>query len=211
MSKLKKFFAECKPILIPTIVMIVICIVVTGALAGTNLLTKDTIKQIEKEQQEASMKEILEAETYEEKTVSVKFKDSTEKCTYYVAKDGEAEKGYIYIVTEKGYGGDVKVMTAVNAGGGIKAVKVLDVSSETPGLGQNTGNASWYEQFSGLKSDKRISAKKNGADAENNEINAVTGATISSTAVTEAVNKALEIDKTVGRSITQTSEGTGNE
>ena len=208
MSSFKKFFADSKPILIPTIVMIAICIVVTGALAGTNLITKDTIKQIEKKQQEDSMKEILEAQTYEEKTVSVKFEDETEECTYYVAKDGNTEKGYIYIVTEKGYGGDVKVMTALNFEGGIKAVKVLDVSNETPGLGQNTGNPTWYEQFGGLKSDKEITVKKNGADAENNEINAVTGATISSTAVTKAVNKALEIDKTVGRSTTAESEGT---
>ena len=206
MSNFKKFFADSKPILIPTIVMIAICIVVTGALAGTNLLTKDTIKQIEIKEQEASMKEILEAETYEEKTAPVNLKSGAEECTYYIAKDGNTEKGYIYIVTEKGYGGDVKVMTAVNADGGIKAVKVLDVSSETPGLGQNTGNPSWYEQFSGLKSDKEIMVKKNSADAENNEINAVTGATISSTAVTKAVNKALEINKAVGGKTTG-SEG----
>ncbi len=211
MNKIKKFFSDLNPITIPTIVMVVICIVVTGALAGTNLLTKAKIKQIEAEQQKESMKEVLKAEDYEEKAVSVKFEKETEKCTYYVAKNGETEVGYIYIVTEKGYGGDVKVMTAVNQDGSIKAVKVLDVSNETPGLGQNTGNEEWYSQFSGLDGGKEITVQKSGADKNNNEINAVTGATISSSAVTRAVNKALTIDKTVGRSITQESEGTGNE
>lgn len=211
MNKIKKFFSDLNPITIPTIVMVVICIVVTGSLAGTNLLTKAKIKQIEAEQQKESMKEVLKAEDYEEKAVSVKFEKETEKCTYYVAKNGETEVGYIYIVTEKGYGGDVKVMTAVNQDGSIKAVKVLDVSNETPGLGQNTGNEEWYSQFSGLDGGKEITVQKSGADKNNNEINAVTGATISSSAVTRAVNKALTIDKTVGRSITQESEGTGNE
>ena len=67
---------------------------------------------------------------------------------------------------------------------------ILDVSGETPGLGQNAAKESFYSQYAGLK--KGVSLLKNGAKAENNEVDAVTGATITSTAVTRAVNAALD-------------------
>lgn len=187
----KEFFEKIKPIFIPTLVMVLICIVITGALAGTNLITKDKIKLQEEKQQTDSMKEVLPASSYETKTATV----DGEEITYYVADDSGKTLGYIFVTSQKGYGGDDKVMTAINADGTIKAVKVLDVSNETPGLGQNTGNAEWYSQFSGLNGKKNVKVVKNGAKKENNEINAVTGATISSTAVKNAVNKALEINK----------------
>lgn len=191
MSKIKSFFSSNKGIIIPTVVMVCICIAVTGALAGTNLITKEKIALEAEKQQTESMKEVLPASSYNEKTVKM----DGEEYTYYDAAKAGKSIGKIFVTAEKGYGGDDKVMTAVNANGTIKAVKVLDVSNETPGLGQNTGNAEWYSQFSGLNGKKNVKVVKNGAKKESNEINAVTGATISSTAVKNAVNKALEINK----------------
>ena len=81
-------------------------------------------------------------------------------------------------------------MTAVTTDGIIKAIEILDVSGETPGLGQNAKNESFYSQYAGKKSG--VILKKNGAVSENNEVDAVTGATITSTAVTGAVNEAME-------------------
>lgn len=190
MNKIKSFFSSGKGIIIPTVVMVCICIVVTGALSGTNLLTKDKILKIQAKTQNDSMKELLSADEYVEKIVKI----DGDKITYYIANDKGNFIGNIFITSEKGYGGDDKVMVAIDKDGVIKAVKVLDVSNETPGLGQNTGNPTWYAQFSGLTTKKEISVVKNGAKPENNEINAVTGATISSTAVKDAVNKAVTIN-----------------
>ena len=81
-------------------------------------------------------------------------------------------------------------MTAVNPDGTVKSVAILDVSNETPGLGQNAAKESFYSQYANKKSG--ISLLKNGADTAKNEVNAVTGATITSTAVNKAVNTALE-------------------
>ncbi len=174
-----------KEIVVPTIVMVAICLVVTLALSGTNLLTKNKIAEISKADQDNSMKEVLSADSYNEKTAA---KDGTEY-TYYEAEQSGEKIGYIFVTSKKGYGGDDKVMTAITTDGTIKAVKVLDVSNETPGLGQNTGNKDWYSQFSGMaKGD--IQVVKNGASKENGTVNAVTGATISSKAVTDAVNTA---------------------
>ena len=81
-------------------------------------------------------------------------------------------------------------------------IRILDVSNETPGLGQNTANKSFTSQFKGKSFG--ITVVKGSADSKKNEINAVTGATISSKAVTKAVNKAIDI-------ITNEQDGGKNE
>lgn len=199
LKKIKEFIVKSAPVTVPTLVMVIICIVVTGALAVTNLVTKDKITEINIKEQNDSMKEVLSAKEYKEKSITLKLNKGESKSTYtyFEALDGEKIKGYIYVLTEKGYGGDVKVMTAVKENGEIKAVKVLDVSNETPGLGQNTGNKEWYSQFKGLTLKKEIEVLKGTAGKDTNGVNAVTGATISSKAVTKAVNTAGKINKAV--------------
>ena len=68
------------------------------------------------------------------------------------------------------------VMTAIDPELSIIGIKILDASGETPGLGQNVTKESFYGQFKG----------------KGNKINAVTGASISSKAVTDAVNEAYK-------------------
>ena len=89
----------------------------------------------------------------------------------------------------------VSVMTAVNGDLTVKAIEILSATDETPGLGQNITKETFYKQYSGLKDN--ISVVKNGADSAENEINAVTGATISSKAVTKAVNTSLDYAEAV--------------
>ena len=185
MENKNNFFTRSKEIIIPTVVMIGICLVITAALAGTNLLTESKIEAIEKKQQEESMSEVLKADKYEDyDIVSGKEYEALDK-------DGKVV-GYIFVNTTKGYGGDVKVMTGIKVDGTVNAVKVLDATSETPGLGQNTGKADFYDRYSGLSTKKEITVVKSGASKDSNSVNAVTGATISSKAVTKAVNEARE-------------------
>lgn len=177
------FLARSKDILIPTIVLMAICLVVTGALAGTNMLTERKIEAIEQQEQDESLKEVLKADKYKDIVSGKEYKA--------LDKNGNVV-GYIFVTTEKGYGGDVKVMTGIKTDGTISAVKVLDATSETPGLGQNTGKEDWYRQFAGLSAAEEIKVDKNSASKPDNTVRAVTGATISSKAVTKAVNKARE-------------------
>ena len=188
MENKNNFFARNAAILVPTAVMMAICLVVAAALSGTNLLTKDRIKQLEEKEQNASMSEVLKADEYEQKD------DTT-----YIAKSNGDTVGYIFVIAEKGYGGEVKVMAGIKADGEISAVKVLDATSETPGLGQNTGKEDFYNQYAGLSSKSEIEVKKNGASKEENSVNAVTGATISSKAVTKAVNTAGKLFEEISK------------
>lgn len=175
----------------PTVVMVSICLIITLALSSANMLTEKRIAELSVKQQNETMSVVLAADEHIGETVKIDGKETE----YFVAKtDGEI-LGYIFVTSEKGYGGDVSVMTAVEPDGKIKAVSILNVANETPGLGQNTAKEDFYSQFADLSGG--ISVVKNGADSSLNEINAVTGATISSRAVTGAVNTALKIAEVV--------------
>lgn len=177
-----------KEIVYPVIVLFLICLVITFALSLTNKITEPKINALNAKTQETSRQKLLKADKYKEDTVTF---DDGEEYTYYAAVKDNKSVGYIITVNEKGYGGNLQVMVAVLPDHKVKAVEILDVTNETPGLGQNTAQKSFYSQFEGLTKD--ITVQKGSADKEKNEVNAVTGATISSKAVTKAVNKALEI------------------
>lgn len=166
----------------PVGVLLAICIINPLALSVTNKVTAKKIAELENENSKKNMQSLVSADDFE--------KCSDGGIEYYTAIKGGDTAAYIFTESAKGYGGDVSVMTAVKPDGTIAGVAILDVSGETPGLGQNAAKESFYSQYAGLK--KGVSLLKNGAKAENNEVDAVTGATITSTAVTRAVNAALD-------------------
>ena len=174
-------------LLYPTLILAAICLIVSLALSSTNMITKAKIAEIEEQNTKKAMARVLKADSYGEKTV----KTDGGEITYYEAITNNEVAGFIFTTSANGYGGEVKVMTAVLPDKTVKAVEILDVSNETPGLGQNAKKDSFYTQFSGRTKD--ITVQKSGADSDKNEINAITGATITSKAVTKAVNEALGI------------------
>lgn len=191
MDKIKELYNKYSDVILPTVVLLAICVVVTLALSSTNLLTRGPIAKITAENNKKAMQKVLEAESYTEQTLTVDGEDYT----YNVAANGEETVGYIFISVAKGYGGDVSVMTAINPDGSVKAVEILDVSNETPGLGQNAAKPDFYEQFIGKSG--QTSIVKNGAIAESGEVDALTGATITSKAVSNAVNEAISLAKNI--------------
>ena len=186
LNRIKTFFKTNSDVITPTAVLTVICIVVTLALSSANMITAKKITELSVKNQNDAMSKLIDADEYKAETAVL----DGETVNYHTAvKDGE-NIGYIFTVDEKGYGGTVSVMTAINTDGTVAAVEILDASNETPGLGQNVKNSNFYTQFKGL-ADNITVIRGGSANADNNEINAVTGATISSKAVTKAVNRAL--------------------
>lgn len=166
----------------PVGVLLAICIIIPLALSITNKVTVKKIAELEAANSKKNMQSLIDADNFEE--------CENGEITYHAAIKGGETAAYIFTESSKGYGGDVSVMTAIKPDGTVAGVAILDVSGETPGLGQNAAKESFFSQYIGLK--KGVSVLKNGANAENNEVDAVTGATITSTAVTRAVNKALD-------------------
>ena len=190
-GKIKDLYKKCEDVIIPAAVLIIICVAVTLALSSTNLLTRGPIAEITAQNNRAAMEKVLKAESYTE------WSSQTEDgaFTYNVATNGSETVGYIFITSAKGYGGDVGVMTAIGTDGKVIAVEILDVSNETPGLGQNATKPYFYEQFIGMTDKTQV--VKNGADPAKSQIDALTGATITSRAVTNAVNEAIALSKDV--------------
>ena len=109
---------------------------------------------------------------------------------------GHNELGLILTVTDKdGYGGDIKITLGIDSAGTITGLEILEIS-ETAGLGMKAKEESFRNQFIGIKADK-ISYTKNGRN-ESNEIDAISSATITTSAVTDAVNGAIQAFKALG-------------
>lgn len=184
--------AKVRDILIPTVSLFLICIVVTALLGLTNSVTAPQIERLAAETEAAAKQEVLKsAERFSEaKEIE---KDGT-IYTYYEGKASDGGlAGYVFATSAKGYGGDISVMVGVAADGTVAGVNILSIS-ETAGLGMNAKNESFLQQFTG-KSGK-IGVQKNGSSET--EIQALTGATITSKAMTSAVNQALALYAELG-------------
>ena len=108
------------------------------------------------------------------------------------ASVGGAQTGYVIKVSGKGYGGAVVIALGITNEGEVLGINILDNSNETPGLGQNSSKEDWNSQYVGKSlAAGSLQVTKTG-DAGENMIDSITGATITSNAVTRAVNVALK-------------------
>ena len=97
--------------------------------------------------------------------------------------------GYLITSTSpEGYGGNVQIAVGITAEGTLTGIGFLSIS-ETPGLGMNAQEPAFKDQFMG-KAAQTFEVTKTGAMADN-QIQAISGATITSTAVTNATNAAV--------------------
>lgn len=106
------------------------------------------------------------------------------------AKDASGSVlGYVVTVTSsEGYGGDVQLSMGVTNDGTINGIEFLSLS-ETAGLGMKADTDEFKSQFAGMNA-KQISYTKAGKQNDY-EIDAISGATITTNAVTNAVNAGL--------------------
>ena len=112
-----------------------------------------------------------------------------------MAKDSAGSTiGYVITVTTKeGYGGDIQFTMGVREDGTVNGISLLSIS-ETAGLGMRADEV-LKPQFAGKQVEK-FSYTKSGATADN-QIDAISGATITTNAVTNGVNAGLYYFRTV--------------
>lgn len=154
---------------------------IAAALLGfVNDLTEDRIAAAKEEKQQSAMKALLpKAESFEEL-------DGHEDIFVGFDADGQAA-GFCLNTTASGYGGDIEMMVGVNDELKLAGIEILS-NSETPGLGANCTKAEFKDQFAGLEVPITV-VKGGGANGED-EVNAITGATITSRAVVKGVDDA---------------------
>lgn len=163
----------------PAVVLVCICLVVTLALAGTySVANPKIIENQQKAADEARMMVLPEGDSFTQ--YDGKLVDGVIDC--YIA-DNKA--GMAVTAGYKGFGGTVEVMIGISAEGKITGVTVTN-HSETPGLGTKAMTEDYLSQYKDV-SDVAGGHIKNDAD-----IDAITGATITSNAVYCSVEEALK-------------------
>ena len=107
-----------------------------------------------------------------------------------VAKDDAGnELGYAFTVTtSEGYGGDIRFAMGVQEDGTLNGISILSIS-ETAGLGMRANTEDFKNQFKD-KNVEKFTYTKTGAAADD-EIDALSGATITTNAMTNGVNAGL--------------------
>ena len=167
-------------------VILTVAVVSGLMLSFVYLQTKEPIQNAQNKMISESMKEVVATEfdnnPYEEKLVVQRGK---EKFTIYPArKDGYVTSLILKTHSNKGYGGRLDVLVGFSLDGTVGNYKVIK-HQETPGLGSRVNDDSFKKNIIGKKPDKEtFKVRQDGG-----EIDAITGATITSRALIDAIQK----------------------
>ncbi len=186
-----------KEIIKPGLVLLVITVIAAALLGAVNLATKKGIAEQEALSKTKAMQEVLpNAKTFNEEKTNEN-KDYKVIKTYAEGIDENGDTaGYTFSVSTKGFSTGLNLMIGITKDGVISGIDVLS-HEETPGLGANAKeDESWKNQFKDKKGKLKVSKNSPKAD----EIQAITGATITSNAVIDAVNKASDFYENVIKS-----------
>ena len=164
------------------LVLFAICAVTALLLGLVNMITAPAIAANTEKKTAEAKAAVLAAETYD----PVEYTGDTMVKNIWKADD----KGYVVEVTPSGFGGNLDVMVGVDNDGVCTGVSIIS-HAETSGLGANATKESFRDQFVGKSG--TLAVTKDGG-----EINALTGATITSRAVSNGVTAAIAAVGTLG-------------
>ncbi|MCR2045016.1 RnfABCDGE type electron transport complex subunit G [Anaerosalibacter massiliensis] len=178
------------------LILLLITAVSAFILAASNNATSAKIEEADKIANDEARKETLpDAKDFE--PIDKEKLDSIQSSNEGVLEifEGKDESGEIVGYTLKnlvgGFGGDIQVMTGISVEGKITGMKILS-HSETPGLGAKAEEPEFQERFKGIPTENDLVIVKE-SPSNNNEVEAITSATITSNAVADGVNLAREI------------------
>lgn len=173
-----------------TIVLFLVCAVVAGVLGVVYVLTEDAIEQSNRAKSEKAYAAVMAADSYE----AVEFDHDAFPKINSINKASSGE-GYVVVTTFSGAQGLIKLAVGVNNDYKCTGISIIS-HSETSGLGANAASSAevgvnFRAQFVGV--DDSVSLSKSGG-----EIDALTGATITSRTVTAATANAIAAVESLG-------------
>ena len=175
-------------------ILCAITLVVALALGAVNAVTAGPIAEQNAQKIKDSLENVMpgaeseQIDVSEGTTVTTETKNATSVTilsAYKMTKDG-ADAGYCVEVGPTGFGGAVDTMVGIDSDGKVTGISVISASSETPGLGARSTEPELQAQFAGQVGTEVAVAKDGGS------IDALTGATITSRAVSEGVVAAAQ-------------------
>ncbi len=190
-----------KEIIKPSLILLLVCAFITGALAYVNGVTKPIIDENNRIAEQESLINVysdadnfLEAKTADMlKAEGIDVSENIEKL-YIAQKDGQSV-GYVAAVFSRGYGGQMKILVGIDNDLNIEGVS-LTSHKETPGLGANASDNKFTDQFLGKAPQATYNVVKRVPNNES-EIQAITAATVTSKAVTKGVDEAVALVRSI--------------
>ena len=184
-----------KPTYIHGVILGAFCLGFGVVLAATDRLTADPIEQRALDDKQNSLSQVIPVSIHDNNpvkdTVTLRTHEGKDVTIYRATKAGQVT-GVAYQIDGSGYGGEIKLMLAVDAEGKILGVRAL-AHKETPGLGDKieAAKTDWITRFSGLGLGNppvdKWKVKKDGG-----QFDQFSGATITPRGVVKAIREGLE-------------------
>ena len=153
----------------PIIFITIVVFASVGLVTWTDSITTDRIEYQKEQQIQSMLKEMFPS-----------MSEYTFEDDIYTIYSNGAGVGYAFLAVGKGYGGDIDILIGLEDETTIKGITIIS-QSETPGLGSRIAESSFASTFAGVNIDD-VALKQDGG-----QIDTITGATISSRAVVDAV------------------------
>lgn len=190
------------------LILFLITLISGAALGGVYTITKPAREAAQRKAQQEAYQKVMEnaTEFVEDSSVSVEAANQaieeagitgTEMKEVLVAKDSSGNiVGYVMNVSNyEGYAGELNFTVGILADGTVTGYETL-TNNETAGLGQKAKEAAFSDQFKNKKVDQ-FTVTKSGATSDD-QIDAISGATITSNAMTKGMNACIAYYKTLG-------------
>lgn len=161
-------------------VLCTITFIVVLLLSLVNSVTADIIYENNVKSENAARAELIAADSFNDMGDGI-----------FIALKGGKCAGYCVKAETKGYGGALKLLVGFDDKLRLSGIKITE-SSETAGLGSKAGEPAFSESLRGKE--PLLTVKKNGG-AGKSEVDAISGATITSKAVTNAINESYKLLK----------------
>jgi len=160
-------------------VLFIVCGLAAASLAVVNAITKEPIAGYEKRYRDAALREVFpEAD---------EFLNYEPDRVWEALREGQ-KTGHVFLDRVQGYSGPITLMFGRDSSGAITGLRII-THTETPGLGAKITTTKFRDQFSNKRPEQLILRKD---DPARGQIDAITGATISSRAVTKDLRSTLE-------------------
>ena len=188
-----------------TVTLFLTCLVVAAALGGVNAITADKIAAINWENTQKAMKavvadpdntEFTELELTDDMTAAAAAAGGTLDSAYEVVANGESD-GYALKVVASGSQGNIEMMVGVDGEGTITGVSIVD-NSETAGIGSKVMDNEALASGVGVLDQFVGKSAADGTLTVGTNVDAISGATVSTKGVTTGVNAALAAAGAIG-------------
>lgn len=202
----EKVHMDPKYIITLTVTLFVTCVIVAGLLGGVNAITKDKIAAINWEKTVQAMKAVVAdpdntefseaVENTAEMSEAAAAAGGTLDSVYEVLVGGE-NAGYAIKVVASGSQGNIEMMVGVDGEGTVTGVSIVD-NAETAGIGSKVMANDALASGVGVLDQFQGKSAADGVLTVGTNVDAITGATVSTKGVTAGVNTALAVAGVMG-------------